>query len=118
MREHMETTAIADFVPHKSEITASIAPGENKVIEMHDGSELRLQALASGWDPGNRISAITAVHQANQKGDVLTGLIYIDPDQMEVHEILNTIPGPLNNLKEADLMPGLTELEEINNGYR
>lgn len=118
VREHMETTAIADFVPHKSEITASVAPGEHKVIEMHDGSELRLQAIASGWDPGNRLSAISAVHQANQKGDVLTGLIYIDPDQMEVHEILNTIPGALNNLKEQDLMPALEDLEMINKSYR
>src|SRR5687767_9470750 len=118
VRDHMESTSIADFVPEKSEITASIAPGEHKVIEMHDGSELRLQAIASGWDPTNRLSAINAVHQANQKGDVLTGLIFIDPQQMEVHEILNTVDRPLNAFGEAELMPSVEMLEEINAGYR
>ncbi|HUR31267.1 MAG TPA: 2-oxoacid:ferredoxin oxidoreductase subunit beta [Saprospiraceae bacterium] len=118
VRDHMESTSIADFVPEKSEITASIAPGENKVIEMHDGSELRLQALASGWDPTNRLSAINAVHQANEKGDVLTGLIFIDPQQMEVHEILNTVDKPLNEFGENDLMPGIEALADINASYR
>jgi 2-oxoglutarate/2-oxoacid ferredoxin oxidoreductase subunit beta len=118
VRDHMESTSIADFVPEKSEITASIAPGESKVIEMHDGSELRLQALASGWDPSNRLSAINAVHQANQKGDVLTGLIFINPEQMDVHEILHTVERPLNAFGEAELMPGVEALEEINESYR
>lgn len=118
VRDHMETTAIADFIPYKNTITASQAPGENKVIEMHDGSELHLKALASGWDPGDRLSAINAVHQANQKGEVLTGLIFIDPNQMEVHEILNTVNTPLNQYGEKDLMPGVEALEEVNAGYR
>jgi len=118
VRDHMESTSIADFVPVKSEITASVAPGENKVIEMHDGSEIRLSALESGWDPTNRLSAINAVHQANAKGEVLTGLLYINEDQMEVHRVLNTIDTPLNLLREEDLMPGVVALEVINGEYR
>jgi len=118
VRDHMESTSIADFVPEKSEITATQAPGEDLVIEMHDGSELHLTALASGWDPTNRLSAINAIHQANEKGDVLTGLIFVDPEQMEVHEILNTISRPLNELTQNELMPGAAELEEINASYR
>lgn len=118
VRDHMESTSIADFVPEKSEITASQAPGTQLVIEMHDGSELRLQSLAAGWDPSNRLSAINAVHQSNNKGEVLTGLIFIDPDQLEVHQILNTVDKPLNEFGEKDLMPGLDALEEINASYR
>jgi 2-oxoglutarate/2-oxoacid ferredoxin oxidoreductase subunit beta len=118
VRDHMESTSIADFVPEKSEITASVAPGEHKVIEMHDGSELHLQALASGWDPTNRLSAINAIHNANEKGEVLTGLLYVNPQQMEVHEILNTVERPLNEFGEQDLMPGVEALEEINASYR
>ncbi|HZV69988.1 MAG TPA: 2-oxoacid:ferredoxin oxidoreductase subunit beta [Saprospiraceae bacterium] len=118
VRDHMESTSIADFIPEKSEITASVAPGEQKVIEMHDGSEIRLSALASGWDPTDRLSAINAVHQANAKGEVLTGLLYINEQQMEVHRVLNTVDTPLNLLKEEDLMPGVEALEGINDSYR
>ncbi|MEO5905140.1 MAG: 2-oxoacid:ferredoxin oxidoreductase subunit beta [Saprospiraceae bacterium] len=118
VRDHMESTSIADFVPMKTEITTKVAPGESKVIEMHDGSTLHLQALAEGWDPTNRLSAINAIHLANEKKEVLTGLLFVDPDQMEVHQILNTISQPLNELKEDKLMPGKEALEEINDSFR
>lgn len=118
VRDHMEFTSIADFVPEKEEITAAVAPGERKMIEMHDGSVLHLQALADGWDPTDRLSAINAIHHANQKKEVLTGLLFVNPDQMEVHDILNTIDQPLNELNEDELMPGLEALEEINSAYR
>ena len=118
VRDHMETTSIADFVPEKKEINATIAPGEDKVIEMHDGSTLHLRSLASGWDPTNRLSAINAVHKANERGEVLTGLLFVDPEQMEVHEILNTTDKPLNALGEDILMPGHDALAQINASFR
>src|SRR6188768_1719632 len=62
VRDHMDTTSMADYVPLKSEITASVAPGENKYIEMHDGSMIHLRSLASGWNPTDRLSAINAIH--------------------------------------------------------
>lgn len=118
VRDHMESTSIADFVQEKSEITATVAPGEHKLIEMHDGSVIHLQALADGWDPSNRLSAINAVHNANERGEVLTGLLYINPDQMEVHTILNTVSTPLNALTRNELMPEAEALDEINAGFK
>ena len=118
VRDHMDTTSITDFVQEKSEIKASVAPGEHKVIEMHDGSLIELSALAAGWDPTDRLSAINAIHKANAKGEVLTGLIFVDPNQKEVHKILNTVDQPLNELEESVLMPGLEALEEINASFR
>jgi 2-oxoglutarate/2-oxoacid ferredoxin oxidoreductase subunit beta len=118
VRDHMGSTSIADFVPEKSEITASVAPGEHKTIEMHDGSLIELTSLAAGWDPTDRLSAINAIHKANAKGEVLTGLLYVDAEQPEVHTILNTVDVPLNELDEEDLMPGLEMLEEVNASYR
>ncbi len=118
VRDHIESTSIADFVPEKTEITASVAPSEHKVIEMHDGSEIILNALATGWDPTNRLSAIHAVREANEKGEVLTGLLFVDEKQMEVHRILNTVERPLNLLTQDEWMPGVEALEGINAEYR
>ena len=118
VRDHMDTTSIADYVPEKSEITASVAPGENKYIEMHDGSLIQLRSLAAGWDPTDRLSAINAVHNANKKGEVLTGLLFVDEHQKEVHEVLNTVDTPLNVIDQTLLMPGLEALEEINASFR
>ena len=118
VRDHMDTTSITDFVAEKSEIKASVKPGEHKVIEMHDGSLIEISALAAGWDPTDRLSAINAVHHSNAKGEVLTGLIFVDADQKEVHQILNTVDQPLNELKESVLVPGEEALEEINASFR
>jgi 2-oxoglutarate/2-oxoacid ferredoxin oxidoreductase subunit beta len=118
VRDHMDTTSIADFVQEKSEITASVKPGESKVIEMHDGSLIELSALAAGWDPTDRLSAINAIHKANAKGEVLTGLLFVDAEQKEVHKLLNTVDQPLNELEESVLMPGVEALEEINASFR
>ncbi|MEP6793519.1 MAG: 2-oxoacid:ferredoxin oxidoreductase subunit beta [Saprospiraceae bacterium] len=118
VRDHMESTSIADFVPVKSEITASVAPGEHKTIEMHDGSSIQLSSIAAGWDPTDRLSAITAIHQANKIGEVLTGLLFVDENQKEVHEILNTVDTPLNSLPQDLLMPDMGALEEINASFR
>ena len=117
VRDHMGSTSIADFVPEESEITATVKPGENKLIEMHDGSYIQLTSLAAGWDPTNRLSAINAVHNANAKAEVLTGLIYVDAQQKEVHEVLNTIDTPLNELREEDLVPGAEALAEVNEAF-
>ena len=118
VRDHMGSTAIADFVPEKEEITATVLPGESKVIEMHDGSKIELTSLAEGWDPGDRLSAINAIHNAKLKGEVLTGLLYIDAEQPSVHKLLNTVDAPLNSLGRNELMPGVAALEEINAGFR
>lgn len=118
VRDHMGSTSIADFVPEKSEITAAVAPGENKYIEMHDGSMIHLTSLAAGWDPTDRLSAINAIHTSNQKGEVLTGLLYVNADQPDVHRLLQTSDTPLNALKREVLMPGVEALEEINAEYR
>ena len=114
----MGSTSIADFVPVKSEITTSVAPGENKYIEMHDGSLVHLSSLAAGWDPADRLSAINAIHKANAKGEVLTGLLFVDERQPEVHQLLKTVDTPLNALVRDDLMPGVEALEEINASFR
>ncbi len=118
VRDHMGSTSIADYVPEKTEITATVAPGESKVIEMHDGSALKISSLASGWDPTDRLSAINAIHKANAHGEVLTGLLYIDAKQPEVHHVLRTVDRPLNALKQKELVPNREALEEINEAFR
>jgi 2-oxoglutarate ferredoxin oxidoreductase subunit beta len=117
VRDHMDATSIADFVAEETEITATVQPGENKLIEMHDGSYIKLSSLAAGWDPTNRLSAINAVHNANAKQEVLTGLIYVDAQQKEVHELLNTVDTPLNELPQDMLVPAQEHLADINEAF-
>jgi 2-oxoglutarate/2-oxoacid ferredoxin oxidoreductase subunit beta len=114
VREHIEATATVDFVPIENEITAKYEEGSLKTVKMHDGSSLQLHKLATEWDPFNRISAINAIQTAKANDEILTGLIYINPDTSDLHELIRTNEQPLNSLTEKDLVPGAGILEEIN----
>ena len=118
VREHMEALSMVDFVPQESEIVIDYKEGDSKTVELHDGSLLNLHKLTSGWDPTNKDSSFKQLHQAREKGEILTGLIYIEPESSELHEVIKTVNEPLNSLTEKDLMPGLAALEMINEESR
>lgn len=118
VREHMETAGLVDFVPISREILATYEAGSVQDLLMHDGSKIFLHKLAKDWDPNDRLSAITALHKARQRQEVLTGLLYINEDSTELHSTLNTSEIPLNQLEKAVLCPGSEVLANINQGLR
>jgi 2-oxoglutarate/2-oxoacid ferredoxin oxidoreductase subunit beta len=117
VREHIEATATVDFVPEKPEITASYDEGSATWVPMHDGTYLHLHKLARDWNPQDRISAANALQQARAKGEILTGLLYVNTEFKDLHGTLNTSRTPLNKLTERELCPGSEALAEINAGF-
>jgi 2-oxoglutarate ferredoxin oxidoreductase subunit beta len=61
---------------------------------------------------------MTHIARAAEKGEVLTGLLYLAPDAEDLHAHLNTFDAPFNKLGEKDLCPGSAMLEKINSGLR
>lgn len=118
IREHIEATSTFDFVPSHDEITTEYAEGETQQIAMHDGSVIQLNKLTQDWDPRNRSSAMNAMLQAKENNEFLTGLIYINPDSVETHELIQTSKTPLNQLTQSVLCPGNMALAEINADLR
>ena len=53
-----------------------------------------------------------AAHEA--RGEILTGLLYIDAAAHDLHDHLKTVATPLNRLSERDLCPGAAALAAIN----
>lgn len=117
-REHMEATAAVDFVPIMQEITTQYDEGNSVEVQLHDGSMIHLSKLANDWDPRNRQSAVNRLYQAKAAGEILTGLIFIDPDTNDLHSLLNTAEQPLNTMEQEKLCPGSKVLEGINAGLR
>lgn len=87
-------------------------------MSLHDGSKIFLNKLSPNWDPTNRYSAVMRLHKAKAEGDILTGLLYIDPKSKGLHDLMKTSKQPLNSLKEVDLCPGSDALENINAKFR
>ena len=118
VREHMETTAMMDFVPMAKEIRADYAEGSVENLMMHDGSSISLRKLDKDWDPLDRSSAMNAVLNSKLKGEILTGLLYMVPETGDLHEMLQTSDIPLNSLTKAELCPGADALAQLNAGLR
>lgn len=118
VREHAAHTGRMDYVPEMETITTSYDSGASTQIELHDGSAIQLHKLDDTWNPEDRLSAITALKLAAAKQEVLTGLLYINPNPTELHEILNTSDTPLNQLKEEVLCPGNEKLQALNQSFR
>jgi len=117
-REHLKATGTMDFVPMREEITARYAPGSSHEVTLHDGSVIHLYKMAKGMDPLNRVSALNAMEESKQQDQILTGLLYMDPDSKELHEAIGTVSRPLNQLSERELCPGDSVLQNINESLR
>jgi 2-oxoglutarate ferredoxin oxidoreductase subunit beta len=118
VREHMEATATMDFVPMMTEITANYEAGSVEELMMHDGTTIHLHKLEKDWDPMSRISATNAMMKARAKGEILTGLLYMDPDSSDLHDLIQTSTRPLNSIGESELCPGSDALAKLNSSLR
>jgi 2-oxoglutarate ferredoxin oxidoreductase subunit beta len=120
VREHNEPVNRIDFDywPKREEITVEYPEGEVVSVTQHDGSVLRLRKLAKNYDAHDRITAMNYIQQHQAKGEVVTGLLYVDPDPEDLHRHLNTADAPFNALAAGDLCPGSAALEKINASLR
>jgi 2-oxoglutarate ferredoxin oxidoreductase subunit beta len=118
VREHNEALNKLDIMIRREEITVSYAPGEVTEVTQHDGTVLRLRKLHAGHDPTSRASALQCLLEGRAAGEIVTGLIYLDPDPVPLHEHLGTVRTPLNALGDAELCPGVEVLDGINASLR
>ena len=118
VRDHIEVTGALDYVPKQEAISIDYEKGSQKEVELFDGSRIHLQKLAKDWDPTDKYSAMNKIQASKRSGQVLTGLLYINPNSKDLHKVINTVDKPLNKLTEADLYPGDDVLESINSSLR
>ncbi len=118
VREHNEAVnRIEVMLPH-APIETSYPPGGLRRVVQHDGSVLLLRKLGVDYDPTDRIAAMNYLQERHALGEIVTGLLYVDPGADELHAHLNTIERPLNQLGEAELCPGTQALQAINQSLR
>jgi 2-oxoglutarate/2-oxoacid ferredoxin oxidoreductase subunit beta len=118
MQAHEEAISEVGFVPHFEEINVDYDPGTTYDVEMHDGSHLRLRKLHESYNPADRIAAVQALMEANQKGEVLTGMFYIDTKKPDFTALLNIVPEPLATLPQERTRPGREVLNAVMESLR
>jgi len=119
-REHEVEIVHADFVPLRKEISAeSNAAGGVTSVTMHDGSTVRFRRTSEDYDPTNRIGAYSHVKACGERGEIATGLLFLEEGSGgEMHALNKTVQRPLVEIPQADLCPGSKALDELMAEFR
>ncbi len=118
MRAHNEAVNRLDFMPERAPITAEYAPGEMREVLLHDGGTIRLRKVHADYDPEDKIVAMNYLQERAAAGEIVTGLLYVQPQASDLHDAQETVDVPLNALGTQDLVPGSTGLAAFNAANR
>jgi 2-oxoglutarate ferredoxin oxidoreductase subunit beta len=113
MKDHEEPLQDISFVPGFQEIDVDYDAGTSIEVTMHDGSRLRLRKLEEDYDPTNKTGAINRLNESHEKGEVLTGVFYVNPQAPTFVDLLNLTDTPLALLPETEIRPGREVLNQV-----
>src|SRR3981189_2839579 len=105
VQDHEEQLEEVSFVPFFEDISVDYEPGSTQEVTMHDGSKLYLKKLEEEYDPTDKIQAVRRLMESHEKGDVLTGVFYINANAPTFIDMLNVADEPLATLPESVTRP-------------
>ena len=118
IREHRSLFGDLDFIPEEETIETSYKEGASVSLKLHNGSEIDFKKLGGDHDPTDQKLVLNTLRENRVAGKVVTGLLYVDPDKIDLHKTLNTSNEPLNSISMETLCPGIQELEKLNNIFK
>lgn len=114
-KSHLEPMQDITYIPEYEEIVVNEhQPGEEKMVELHDGSHLKLVKLdPATHDPTNRLAAMKLLEEAYAEEKFLTGLFYVDPGRPNFQELENLVGTPLAHLSAEQIRPPREALDKV-----
>ena len=117
-RAHYHHVIDADFVPPADEIRAAYDEGEAMPVELHDGSKIVFRKVNKNYDPTSRAAAFTFLRDSINASESLTGLLYIDEESGDMHDLSGSVEQPLSKIPYEELNPGNKKLAKLMDRYR
>ncbi|MBL8295384.1 MAG: 2-oxoacid:ferredoxin oxidoreductase subunit beta [Bryobacterales bacterium] len=113
MKDHDEPLHDIDFVPHFEDISVEIEEGTSMDVRMHDGSTLRLHKLERDYDPTEKLHALSVINESAERGEVLTGVLYVNTGKPTLIDMLGLVEEPLATLPQSRTRPSREALEQV-----
>ena len=117
-RVHGHEVVDTDFVPLRTALKAEQEDGQTTSVRMHDGSVVRFRSVDEGYDPTDMNGASAHLKELQGRGEVATGLLYIDPTSLDMHAFENTVDQPLVEVPFEKLCPGADVLSKLQDRWR
>lgn len=117
-RQHELKATEADFIPAADEITAVIPRNGTTSVTMHSGDTVHFRSVPEGYDPTDRARVVDYLLERQGRGEVVTGLLYMDESVRDMHEMHGTPETPLVDVPYERLCPGADELAKLMGRFR
>jgi 2-oxoglutarate ferredoxin oxidoreductase subunit beta len=117
-RENYHHVIDADFIPPLEEIKADYEEGAAMPVELHDGSKIVFRKVDSDYDPTSRAAAFSYLRDSVNAGEIITGLLYIDAETGDMHDLSGSVDEPLAKIPYSELSPGKGTLSKVMDRYR
>ncbi len=103
VKEHDVALQSPDFIRTGAEIVVDYEPGTVQDIELEDGSHILLRKIDREYDATDRIGALRTVHETRDRGELVTGLLYVNTHATDLVARERLVQTPLARLGEDDL---------------
>ncbi len=117
-RQHYYPALQTDYVQPADEIMADYDEGASLAVDLHDGSRIVLRKTEEDYDPQNRGLAFAYIKDKLREQEFLTGLLYVENTDKDMHAVSQTVDRPLSGLGWEELCPGSEALPGILAAYR
>jgi 2-oxoglutarate ferredoxin oxidoreductase subunit beta len=117
-RKAMVKVTESDVVLPAESIYANIARNGSTAVTMHDGSVVHFTKAPEDYDPTDRTKVFTYLQENVNSGCVPTGILFIDENSGDMHDLNNTTEVPLSRVPFETLCPGSAELDRIQEEFR
>lgn len=117
-RKHQLQATTADFVPPEKEILAQISLTGKTMVTMHNGSVVCFTATPPDYDPTDRNRVMAYLQEHSGKGEIVTGLLYVDESVGDLHEMNATPDTALSKVPYEKLCPGAAALDKLQKEFR
>jgi 2-oxoglutarate ferredoxin oxidoreductase subunit beta len=117
-RDHYNHVSDIDYIHPSEDITVSYKEGESMPIKLRGHDTIVLRKLDREYDPTSRADAFKYLRDRFNAGEITTGLLYVNEERAEMHELMGNVDTPLSKLPYEGLHPGNAELQKIQRRYR
>ncbi len=102
-----------EFIQAQPEVVVDYEPGTSTTVRFPDGSEVVLRKVGPDHDPRDRLAALQLVQAGRAAGQLVTGLLYVNPEMADLGQREHLPPGPLRDLGEAELRLSREEFDAL-----
>ena len=111
-RDNYHEVTQANLVDIESPIETRQDSGEATRVRLFDGSTVVLRSTSKDYDPTDRNAVYGYLSEVRDRGEVATGLLYIEDNHNDMHS-QNRTTGNLVNVPFEDLCPGSAKLDTL-----